>query len=89
LLLVIAALPFWHALQARAAMAAVLSGVNAAVVGLLATALYSPAWNSAVRSGSDFAVTTIGFFLLKRWKVPPLAVVAICALAGITEVVAH
>ena len=85
LLLVLAALPYWQALRARPSMAAVLSGVNAAVVGLLATAFYSPVWTSAVRSEIDFAVATISFFLLTRWKIPPLVVVAICALAGVTD----
>nr|WP_043204009.1 chromate efflux transporter [Paraburkholderia acidipaludis] len=87
LLLVLAALPYWQALRARPSMAAVLSGVNAAVVGLLATAFYSPVWISAVRSEIDFAIATIGFFLLTRWKTPPLAVVAVCALAGVAEAV--
>ena len=86
LLLVLAALPYWRALRARQSMAAVLAGVNAAVVGLVATALYSPVWTSAVRSELDFAVAAIGFFLLTRWNIPPLAVVVVCALAGIAEV---
>ncbi|MEC5405988.1 chromate efflux transporter [Paraburkholderia sp. MPAMCS5] len=86
LLLVLAALPYWQALRAHPSMAAVLSGVNAAVVGLLATALYSPVWTSAVRSGIDFAVASAGFFLLTRWKVPPLAVVVLSAVAGIAEI---
>ncbi|WP_181441152.1 chromate transporter, partial [Paraburkholderia tropica] len=71
----------------RPSMAAVLSGVNAAVVGLLATAFYSPVWTSAVHSEIDFAIATIGFSLLTRWKIPPLAVVMICALAGVAEAV--
>lgn len=85
LLLVIAALPYWQAMRARPAMASVLAGVNAAVVGLLATALYSPVWTSAVHSARDFAVAAIAFLLLVRWKVPPLAVVALCAAAGISQ----
>jgi chromate transporter len=85
LLLVIAALPHWQSLRSRPATAAMLSGVNAAVVGLLATALYSPVWTSAILSNVDFAVATICFLLLTRWKAPPLAVVVVCALAGITE----
>ncbi|WP_248323871.1 MULTISPECIES: chromate efflux transporter [unclassified Caballeronia] len=89
LLLVLAALPYWQALRARPSMAAMLSGVNAAVVGLLATALYSPVWISAVRTASDFAIAVIGFFLLVRWKVPPLVVVIGCALAGIAQAVLH
>jgi chromate transporter len=89
LLLVLAALPYWQALRARPSMAALLAGVNAAVVGLLATALYSPVWTSAVLSELDFAIAAIGFFLLTRWKIPPLAVVVLCALAGIAEATLH
>jgi chromate transporter len=89
LLLVLAALPYWQALRTRPSMAALLAGVNAAVVGLLATALYSPVWTSAVRSELDFAIAAIGFFLLTRWKIPPLAVVVLCALAGIAEATWH
>lgn len=88
LLLVLAALPYWQALRARPSMAAILAGVNAAVVGLLATALYSPVWISAVRSGIDFAIAAIGFFLLTRWKIPPLFVVVLCALASIAQMIA-
>ncbi|CAN0625947.1 chromate transporter [Burkholderia multivorans] len=87
LLLVLAALPYWQALRSHPSMAAVLSGVNAAVVGLLATALYSPVWTSAVRSGIDFSIATVGFFLLTRWKIPPLMLVLLSAFAGVAEVV--
>ncbi|HTH61283.1 MAG TPA: chromate efflux transporter [Paraburkholderia sp.] len=82
LLLVIAALPYWSVLRQRPSMAAALAGVNAAVVGLLAFALYSPVWTSAVLSGVDFAVAVVAFALLVRWKVPPLAVVVFCMAAG-------
>ncbi|GGD79284.1 chromate efflux transporter [Caballeronia grimmiae] len=87
LLLVLATLPYWQALRARPSMAAVLAGVNAAVVGLLAAAFYSPVWTSAIHSAIDFAIATIGLLLLTRWKMPPLAVVIMCALAGVAEAV--
>ncbi|WP_112172196.1 chromate efflux transporter [Paraburkholderia unamae] len=85
LLLVIAALPWWQALRARPAMGSALAGVNAAVVGLLACALYSPVWTSAVLSQADFAIACVGFILLTRWRVPPLAVVAFCVAGGMAE----
>lgn len=85
LLLVVAALPYWQALRARPSMAALLAGVNAAVVGLLAMALYSPVWVSAVRSGRDFAIAAVALLLLTRWKAPPLLVVGLCAAAGIAQ----
>ncbi len=89
LLLVLAALPYWQSLRDRPSMSALLAGVNAAVVGLLAAALYSPVWTSAVLSELDFAIATIGFLLLTRWKAPPLAIVAFCALAGMAETMLH
>lgn len=84
LLLVVAALPHWQALRQRPATAAMLAGVNAAVVGILASALYSPVWTSAIHRPADFAVAALAFVLLLRWKAPPLAVVALCAIAGAT-----
>jgi chromate transporter len=89
LLLVMAALPHWQRLRSRSTTSAMLSGVNAAVVGLLATALYTPVWTSAVLSKFDFAIATFCFLLLTHWKTPPLAVVVVCALAGIAEFALH
>ncbi|MFC0698476.1 chromate efflux transporter [Paraburkholderia humisilvae] len=83
MLLVIAALPWWQSLRARRTVAALLAGINAAVVGLLATALYSPVWTSAVHTPVDFAIAVLGFVLLVRWNTPPLAIVALCVLAGV------
>lgn len=87
LLLVVAALPHWQAWRARASTAAAFAGINAAVVGLLATALYSPVWTSAVHGPLDFAMAAVACLLLVRWKAPPLAVVALCAAAGIAAAV--
>ncbi len=53
-----------------------IGGVNAAVVGLLAAALYDPVWTSAVRGPADFAIALIGFVALIAWRAPALAVVA-------------
>jgi chromate transporter len=44
---------------------------------------------SAILSKLDFAIAAIGFFLLTRWKVPPLVVVVLCTLAGIGEATWH
>lgn len=89
LLLVIAALPYWQALRTRPSMVAMLSGVNAAVVGLLAAALYTPVWTSAVLSLLDLAIAAVSFFLLLRWRAPPLAIVALCAVAGMAQSLLH
>jgi chromate transporter len=42
-------LPFWHELRARPVAQAVMHGINAAVVGLLGAALYSPVWISTIK----------------------------------------
>src|SRR6202011_5201618 len=41
-LLLVGTLPFWNELRRRTAVKAALSGINAAVVGLLLAALYTP-----------------------------------------------
>ncbi|HMH49739.1 MAG TPA: chromate efflux transporter [Candidatus Acidoferrum sp.] len=82
LLLHLGTLPFWESFRRRAGTQAVMRGINAAVVGLLGAALYSPIWTSAVRGPRDFAVALVGFILLVGWKAPPFVVVAVSALAG-------
>jgi chromate transporter len=58
-------------------------GLNAAVVGLLAAALYSPVWTGSVATLGDIGVALIGFLLLTIWRVPPVWVVILGALSGI------
>ncbi|MBX0329382.1 chromate efflux transporter [Oscillochloris sp. ZM17-4] len=81
-LLVWGALPFWDALRARADAQAALRGVNAAVVGILIAALYTPVFTSAVAGPLDLALALAAFALLQLWKAPPWAVVALCAIGG-------
>ena len=85
LLMVSGALPFWRALAARDAAARMLAGVNAAVVGLLAFALYDPVWVSAVHDAKDFAIALIAFTLLVAARWSALAVVAWCVVAAIAR----
>ncbi|MFG1299642.1 chromate efflux transporter [Xanthobacter sp. V3C-3] len=82
LLLVTGMLPFWDGLRRRAPAQAAMRGANAAVVGLLGSALYSPVFTGAVFDAPDFAAATAGFLLLTVWRAPPLLVVALLAAAG-------
>jgi chromate transporter len=82
LLLHLGTLPFWERFRRRPGTQAVMRGINAAVVGLLGAALYSPIWTSAVQGPQDFAVALVGFILLMAWKAPPVLVVAVSALGG-------
>lgn len=81
-LLIAGALPFWHRLRSKAWMQAALRGANAAVVGILLSALYTPVITEGIKSRRDVAAAMIAFGLLESWKVPPWAVVLGCAAAG-------
>lgn len=83
LLLVTGALPFWNLFRTRPTAQAAMRGTNAAVVGILASALYTPVWTSAVLNPRDFAAALVGFLLITMWKVPPWGVVILLALTGI------
>lgn len=81
-LLVVGALPFWHALRALPWARRVLAGVNAGVVGLLAAALWDPVITEGVRSAPALALAVAAFIALTRWSAPPWAVVIGAGLLG-------
>jgi chromate transporter len=81
-LLVIGPLPFWDELRRRRWAQGALRGVNAAVVGLLLSALYNPVWTSGITNAGDFALGVAAFLLLFMWKTPPWLVVTFCAIGG-------
>ena len=82
LLLVYGMLPFWDTLRSHQSAQAAMRGANAAVVGILGSALYSPVWTSAVLTPRDFGVALAGFLLLIVWKAPTWIVVVLLAAAG-------
>ena len=86
LLLVAGALPFWRAIGGRARAVGALAGVNAAVVGLLAAALYDPVWKNAVLTPADFVIALVAFVLVKSTRSSVLLVLAWCVLASIARV---
>jgi chromate transporter len=87
MLVLLGALPFWDIMRARRGAQAAMDGINAAVVGLLGAALYSPLGTSSVNSRIDVAVALIGFVLLTVWHARPLWVVILGALAGMGEAI--
>ena len=82
-LLVIAILPFWNQLGQASNFRAALVAINAAVVGILAAALFDPVWTSSINSASDFALAAVAFGLLMFWKLPSWLVVIVTAVAGV------
>ncbi len=83
MLLLLGALPLWQSLRRLRHAPAIVSGIHAAVVGLLAAALYDPIWITAVHTRGDLAVAAVGFVLLAAWRAPPLAVVLTGAAGGL------
>ncbi len=81
-LLLTGLLPFWDTLRRRQAMQATLRGVNAAVVGVLLAALYTPVWTAGVHSPSGFGLALAAFLALALWAVPPWIVVVAGALVA-------
>ena len=81
-LLLIGVLPFWDALRRQASVQAALRGVNAAVVGLLLAALYTPVWTSAICRPADFGLGLAAFLLLAVWRLAPWLVVIVGALVA-------
>lgn len=81
-LLVMGALPFWERLRRNTRVQSLLYGINAAVVGLLLSALYEPVWTSAIHSQQDFGFALLALVALMVWKLPPWLVVAVSGAAG-------
>ena len=82
MLLLLGALPFWDMLRRWPTAQAAMRGANAAVVGILGTALYDPVFVSAVLQPLDFALALAGFVALVSWKAPPWVVVLSLGLVG-------
>ncbi len=82
-LLLVGILPFWTTFRARPWAGALMRGANAAVVGILAAALYNPVFTTAITGGPQFCLGLLCFVLLIAWKTPPWAVVIVGALGGI------
>jgi chromate transporter len=82
-LLVAGILPFWRAISHNTAVARAVAGVNAAVVGLLAAALYDPIFISAIQSGVDMAIGIVAFAMLFVWRLSAIAVVVWCVVASV------
>lgn len=81
--LVPAGLSMWARIRTARAARSGIAGVNAAVVGLLAAALYDPIFVSIVHQPHDFALAAGGLALLQVGRVHPILVVVLGTVAGI------
>ena len=76
-LLLLGCLKNWEVLSKISSLSAAISGVNAAVVGLLISVLYDPVFTNAVFNGMDMAMVLLGFYLLKNKRLPIVGLVAL------------
>jgi chromate transporter len=82
-LLVLGILPFWEGLRKLDAMASIMGGVNASVVGLLLATFYNPLFVQTIRDSSDFYLLGVSVILLQFWKFPSIVIVVCLALVGL------
>lgn len=82
-LLLVGVLPFWARLAQVAGAARMMQGANAAVVGILAFALFGPVMAGSVTGWGDAVLALACLAALMLAKAPPWAVVILAALGGI------
>jgi chromate transporter len=83
LLLLVGVLPFWATLRDRPWLRGAMRGAGAAVVGLLAAALWDPVASTALTSTGAFCLALVCFVLLTAWRAPAWAVVLVAAVGGL------
>jgi len=81
-LLVLGVMPFWDSVVRVPALRRALAGTNAAVVGLLGAALYSPVWTGAIASSRDVIFLLGVSAALHVLKLPAWLVVILAGGAG-------
>lgn len=81
-LLLIAVLPVWQTLRHQRRLRQTLSGVNAAVVGLLAAALYDPVITAGIHQWQDALLAVVLLGLLATGRIPVWLLVPLGGLAG-------
>ena len=82
-LLIVGAVPFWDSLRSNRKVKGAIMGVNAAVVGILISAFYTPIWTSSITQPLDFALAAVLYSMLAFWKLPPWVVVVTGAAGGV------
>ncbi len=82
-LLLLAVRDYWQSLLARPRVNGAVSGINAAVVGLLMAALYQPVFLQGVQVPWHLAPVVIGVLLLRSQRVPLAMLVLGFAVSGV------
>ncbi|MGB7983297.1 MAG: chromate efflux transporter [Candidatus Nanopelagicales bacterium] len=81
-LLVLGVLGHWHRVAQRQSVRSALAAVNAAVVGLLAAALYDPVWVTGITGWPELGLGAVAFLGLWWVRTAPHLIVLACAVLG-------
>ena len=73
----------WETLTQNQKVAGGAAAINAAVVGLLVSALYNPVFVSAVTQPLDLIIVVFGFLALRIMKLPMTALVVVMSAIGV------
>lgn len=82
-LLIIAGMHFWDRWRAIPWLRRGLTGVNAAVVGLLGAAFYDPVLTHGITGLASLGIAAVCWLGLAKWKLPPWSIAAGAAMAGL------
>ncbi|WP_330874606.1 chromate transporter [Azospirillum brasilense] len=81
-LLILGGLPFWSRLRTAPLAQPALSGIDAAVVGLLAATLYGTVFSEGITSSVAMAIAAAAFVALTAWRAPAWAIVIEAGMVG-------
>ncbi|GAB2512103.1 chromate efflux transporter [Corynebacterium atrinae] len=81
-LLMVGGMHFWGRWRHLAGVRKAFTAINAAVVGLLAAALWDPVITHGITGTASLAIAVTCWLALALWKLPPWAVAAGAAAAG-------
>ena len=82
ILILLGVLPFWEKWRHHPKFQAVLSGINAAVVGLLLSAFFNSVCVDAIHSFTDTLIALVAFVALENFKISQWIVVLSTAIVG-------
>lgn len=81
-LLVLGVLPFWEQVRTRPGIRRAMVGANAAVVGILAAALWNPVFTTGILGVGTLCLAAVCFVALVVWKLPAWSVVIAAGVVG-------
>jgi chromate transporter len=82
-LLILGALPFWVFLSEQPKMRGAIAGMNAAVVGILTAAFFTPIISDTISGLADGIFAILLFILLVKWKLKPSTIVILGIIIGV------